>query len=465
MTELNVPSYCADLAEFTNAFMERVDEEEGLLILYGSQALTVGERIVFQVYLDDGTVALGGEGNVLEVADGGEERDEEARYDLFLDQLALDAASEVMMERLLMHRGSFAEEDPDATGEVSLDDIEATGEVSLDEVEVMTAPAAEAAGELEQAIEGEPEAADAGFDPGVEAGFEAGLDTGVEAGDGEGFRVAVDTEAAESAEQDGGLDLESFEPSSEDVFDEASQVDPIQAHTVVEPSIVDDETDVPVESQEATGEVDLGELEEFEEGVMDVALEESAPAAAVGAEFFTPAPGGAGLFRPSNIVEWQAANVDLTTVPAGEQFAASAGLASPGQAPRPALDHAAKIAGLGGGYTPVLVRLTPAEPSEFGSTMPDAVQANDVEPPAHLDADFEVDVAAESDAGFNPDGEAAADLEDADDIDLGSIADDVESGEADLGGVEIEIGAGDDTQAVDLPPFDPGEDDDIDLDS
>ena len=43
MTELNVPSYCADLAEFTDAFVERVDEEEGLLVLYGSQELPVGE--------------------------------------------------------------------------------------------------------------------------------------------------------------------------------------------------------------------------------------------------------------------------------------------------------------------------------------------------------------------------------------------------------------------------------------
>ena len=477
MTELNVPSYCADLAEFTDAFVERVDEEEGLLVLYGSQELPVGERVAFQVFLDDGTVALGGAANVLEVADGGEERDEESRYDFFLDQLELDAASEVMMERLFMQRASFGEEGVDTTGQVNLDELEVLAneseETAAEEVAVDLEdsgaesfgaedyPAAEAGEESTAAefaeVAGDEVMTDAGDlgDFAEVAGDEVMTDATMGAEDMDGFSAPEPEEAAmppalNQADGFGGEpDLEGYDPSGE----HAGPEDVLEAHTVVEEGLSSSEDEVP--SFEATGEVELGDLEEFEGLSDDVEL---APAEAVGADFFSPAAGGVGLFRPTLVAEWQAAQVDLTTVPAGERFAASAGLGAPGEAPRPVLDAAMRVVGLGAGFKPTLVRLTEAgESAEFGATMPDAGdEAAEVSAPSDVDVDM----------GFEPaeDDGFSVDVGDAD-LDMGSLAEDAasETEEVELPGVDVDLGEGGDTLAVDLPPFDEGEDDGIDV--
>ena len=143
MADLIVPSFCPDLAQFTDAFADRVDQEAGLLILYGPEPFQVGERITFQVVLlgeedeENGEPALVGSGNVQECWDaneGEEERDASSRFDVFLDQLEFDARSEVMMERLFLHRISLAEGQL-GTGEVALPEgvSEAHDESDLDQ--------------------------------------------------------------------------------------------------------------------------------------------------------------------------------------------------------------------------------------------------------------------------------------------------------------------------------------------
>ncbi|MGB0678779.1 MAG: hypothetical protein ACPGUV_03865 [Polyangiales bacterium] len=89
----------AHLGEFNAAMADRVDDER--LILYGPDAYADGERIAFAVYLGDGSVALQGEGSVVTCVDGGADRHSDARFDVVLDALELDATSREIFTAML----------------------------------------------------------------------------------------------------------------------------------------------------------------------------------------------------------------------------------------------------------------------------------------------------------------------------------------------------------------------------
>ena len=88
----------SDIEALAEAFAGRFDPEQ--LILYGPTSYEPGERIAFSLNFEDGSAVLSGEAAVLQVIDGGEERHEGTRYDIFLGELRIDdersAAAQVL---------------------------------------------------------------------------------------------------------------------------------------------------------------------------------------------------------------------------------------------------------------------------------------------------------------------------------------------------------------------------------
>ena len=94
---LSVPTAFGDISELAEGLIDRVDDQR--LILYGAFPYEEGDAVDFEVLLADGTPALAGRARVAASFDGGEERAAEARYDIVLDSLELDARSSVVHER------------------------------------------------------------------------------------------------------------------------------------------------------------------------------------------------------------------------------------------------------------------------------------------------------------------------------------------------------------------------------
>lgn len=119
MTEvLTVPTHFEDLAALSQGLVDRVGE--GRLILYGPAAYDEGSEIGFSVLLLDGNAALEGRGRVERTVDGGDGRAPEIRYDIVLDTLQLEGASEYIFERIVQERLSMQGGQPN-TAEVMLE--------------------------------------------------------------------------------------------------------------------------------------------------------------------------------------------------------------------------------------------------------------------------------------------------------------------------------------------------------
>lgn len=119
--QLTILTPFADLAELTENFAQRVDEQR--LMLPYAEAMPEGEWIQFEVQLADGTAALQGVGKVQGAFDNGEEHPPEYRFDLVLEELQLEGMHEVMFERLLVARETQLKGEP-VTGEVSVEELE-----------------------------------------------------------------------------------------------------------------------------------------------------------------------------------------------------------------------------------------------------------------------------------------------------------------------------------------------------
>jgi hypothetical protein len=142
---LTISTPFLDLAELTENFAQRVDEER--LMLPYPEGMPEGEWIQFNVLLGDGNVALAGVGRVQGSYDNGEEHPAEYRFDVVLDSLQLEGMHEVMFERLMMARASMMGGEP-VTGEVSVEELErrAAADAEAQQAAAQTADGAEAAG-------------------------------------------------------------------------------------------------------------------------------------------------------------------------------------------------------------------------------------------------------------------------------------------------------------------------------
>lgn len=115
---VTVLTQCVDIASLAEALVERVDENR--LMLYAADPVDENEWVGFQVLLGDLTVAFSGRGLAVGSFDGGEDRPEEARFDIVLESLELSGSSDAVYDRILMMRGGGAN-----TGEVNLAEVEA----------------------------------------------------------------------------------------------------------------------------------------------------------------------------------------------------------------------------------------------------------------------------------------------------------------------------------------------------
>ncbi len=134
---LTVPTHFGDLSELSAGLADRVDEER--IILYGPEAFEEGSMVAFAVLLVDGTPAIEGVGRVAASVDGGEARAPETRYDIVFDSLQLAGRSEVVYERIVLHRQSLMGDEP-ATGEIDLAEIEEAESFAAAEQGFVAAP-------------------------------------------------------------------------------------------------------------------------------------------------------------------------------------------------------------------------------------------------------------------------------------------------------------------------------------
>lgn len=128
MTEpLIVPTHFTTTSEMAEGLAERVDE--GRLMLYGPAAYPDGDWVQFTVLLADQAVGLNGVGRATASIDGGADRPDGARWDVVLDALSFDEASEPVYEAMLAARRP-AVEDADVDVDVGGDGL---GEPTLDD--------------------------------------------------------------------------------------------------------------------------------------------------------------------------------------------------------------------------------------------------------------------------------------------------------------------------------------------
>jgi len=210
---------------------------------------------------------------------------------------------------------------------------------------------------------------------------------------------------------------------------------------------------------EETGEVSLDEFEVWDTAGEGMAGDSSSDASDA-SDFFSAHPTGVGLYRRSFENPWQPSVNPIDSQPAGEMFAASAGLPAPASLPRPDLDPGLRVVGADDpSFQPELVLLTDATPH---------VAVSDVSPepsPQFESFDIDGDDVGEDDVGEDDVGE--------EDLDMGSLADDEPAGDGPEEFVSVETGSeidisgedfgGGETQAVEMPPFEDDADHGIDV--
>ena len=131
---LTVPTHFEDLSQFSDGFVDRVDQDT--LILYGPVPYEDGSAIEFAVLLADGYTALEGIGKVRAAVDGGSDRVPETRYDVVIESLDFDGRYEAVFESLVITRQRVSEPPTGTRGEVHEDDVEQAdteGQPTVDE--------------------------------------------------------------------------------------------------------------------------------------------------------------------------------------------------------------------------------------------------------------------------------------------------------------------------------------------
>ncbi|MEZ4286772.1 MAG: hypothetical protein R3A47_01205 [Polyangiales bacterium] len=104
MTEsIIVRTHFEDIASFAKGFVDRVMDDDNI-ILYGPNEVAEGTEVEFSVQLVDGQPALTGGGTVRVSIDGGDDREDETRFDVVLNQLALSERDQIVFERILLAR-------------------------------------------------------------------------------------------------------------------------------------------------------------------------------------------------------------------------------------------------------------------------------------------------------------------------------------------------------------------------
>lgn len=176
--EIQVPTAFADLAELTDHFVHRVDEQ--VLILPHRDPVPAGEWVRFEVLLADGSTAFAGLGRVQECHDNGEAHPPEYRYDVVLDSLQFEGMNEVLFERLLVARETMMRGEP-ATGEVGLDQLESIPFAESGGAMEGSMSLSEGAGDVESAEAAEPGWEDVSDEP-MQALEGAGLTGGTGTG-------------------------------------------------------------------------------------------------------------------------------------------------------------------------------------------------------------------------------------------------------------------------------------------
>jgi len=199
----------------------------------------------------------------------------------------------------------------------------------------------------------------------------------------------------------------------------------------------------------------LDEMEVWDEAVLPTA-EAGVSEAAVVVDFFAPSASGVGLIRPSVASSWQPAAQQLQSQPSAGVFAQSAGLPVPEAPPQPELDASLRVVAVGSaGFQPALVMLTEGQPDQFVPEQPGQVAEVALSAP-ELDLSWDDDaengeaMTAEGDEGSEQVAAAAEEfvaVETGSNLDLGEIALDASE-----------------TQAVEMPPFEEGDDVGIDID-
>lgn len=114
---ISVPTPFNEINELAESFAPRVDEERIMLPHY--EDIPVDEWVRFEVTFADGAPALSGTGRCSASYDAGEEREPEQRFDIVLEELALDEMAQVYFERVLIVRQQQASAEP-ITGQVEV---------------------------------------------------------------------------------------------------------------------------------------------------------------------------------------------------------------------------------------------------------------------------------------------------------------------------------------------------------
>lgn len=99
---LVVPTHYKDLAELAEGLAERVEADQ--LILFGPMPFDEDAELTFQVLLGDESIALEGRGRAAASVDGGDDRDQEYRYDIVIDSLDLNDRFMAVYDRILLMR-------------------------------------------------------------------------------------------------------------------------------------------------------------------------------------------------------------------------------------------------------------------------------------------------------------------------------------------------------------------------
>ncbi|QQR91543.1 MAG: hypothetical protein IPJ88_07430 [Myxococcales bacterium] len=118
----------SDSADFIEGFMAHVDEEN--VVLPSATAVEQGDWVQFHICLVDQSPIFEGMGRCIGAVDNGDDRPAEQRFDLVLDSLQFEGASQVIYEQIIDARQSTSlpSEEP-----VSLDDQEQDDFTALDD--------------------------------------------------------------------------------------------------------------------------------------------------------------------------------------------------------------------------------------------------------------------------------------------------------------------------------------------
>ena len=97
---ITVSTLFSDISELARAFVERVSNDS--LMLPSAVEVPAGQWVQFSVLLNDGTTAFAGLGRSTRIADRGAGAPAEARFEVLLDSLQFEEASQRVFDHLLL---------------------------------------------------------------------------------------------------------------------------------------------------------------------------------------------------------------------------------------------------------------------------------------------------------------------------------------------------------------------------